>query len=130
MTDKCQLSLAPEKLWQSINPWSFYNQGARLGFIDIDLGHKPRPDLEQKLLDEVGSYGRQLGRIGDALDILKGQLAEIGKGKTRERGKRPRAPGFGLYSLPFGLSLSKPSLSLARPGRKALRQAQGRTEWE
>jgi hypothetical protein len=56
------------------------------------------------LLDEVGSYGKQLGRIGDALEvlidhaaltdlsreeaealtILKGQLAEIRKVKRRE----------------------------------------------
>jgi len=92
-----QFSLAPEQLWQAINPWNFYNQGARFGLINIDLGQTPRPDLEQKILDEVGSYGRQLGRIGDALevlmrrlplteltreerttlDILKGQVAEI-----------------------------------------------------
>jgi hypothetical protein len=58
------------------------------------------------VLDEVGSYGRQLGRIGDALEvlvdrlpldelsapekdaiaILKGQLAEVRKVKQRERG--------------------------------------------
>ena len=64
MTDKFQLSLAPEKLWQAINPWSFYNQGAQSGLINVHLGQTPRPDIEQKVLDEVGSYGRQLGRIG------------------------------------------------------------------
>ncbi|MFL6846567.1 MAG: hypothetical protein ACJ8ER_17005 [Allosphingosinicella sp.] len=105
MTDKFQLSLAPEKLWQAINPWSFYNQGAQLGLINVNLGQTPRPDIEQKVLDEVGSYGRQLGRIGDALEvlidhvelgklsraeadalaILKGQLAEVRKVKQRER---------------------------------------------
>jgi hypothetical protein len=26
--------------------------------------------MEQRILDEVGSYGRQLGRIGDALKVL------------------------------------------------------------
>lgn len=105
MTDKFQLSLAPERLWQAINPWSFYNQGAQLGLINVNLGQTPRPDIEQKVLDEVGSYGRQLGRIGDALEvlidhvklgglsrdesdalaILKGQLAEVRKVKQRER---------------------------------------------
>lgn len=98
-----QVSLAPEKLWQSINPWTLNFQGARLGFINIDLGATPRPEVEHQILDEVGSYGRQIGRIGDALDvllrhvrlddlsaaeqdvidILKGQLAEVRAIKAR-----------------------------------------------
>ena len=107
MVDSFKLSLAPDKLWQAINPWSFYNQGAQLGLINVNLGQTPRPDIEQKLLDEVGSYGRQIGRIGDALEvlidhvkldglsrdeadalaILKGQLAEVRRVKARERGQ-------------------------------------------
>jgi hypothetical protein len=62
--------LAPHKLWQAINPWSFYQQGAQFGLINIELGQTPRPEVEQAILDEVGSYGRQLGRIGDALEVL------------------------------------------------------------
>lgn len=106
MTDnRLQFSVAPENLWQAINPWTFMNQGAQFGMININLGQTSRPDIERKVLDEVGSYGRQLGRIGDALevlidhvpleglgkderdalDILKGQLAEIRKVKRRER---------------------------------------------
>jgi hypothetical protein len=100
-----KVGLAPEKLWQAINPWSFYNQGAQLGLVNINLGQTPHPEIEQKVLDEVGSYGRQLGRIGDALEvlidrlsladlspaekdaiaILRGQLAEVRKVKQRER---------------------------------------------
>jgi len=103
MTKSFQFSLAPDQLWQAINPWSFYNQGAQLGFVNINLGQTPHPEIEQKLLDEVGSYGRQLGRIGDALEVLidhvrlddlneaetealdslKGQLADIRKVKRR-----------------------------------------------
>lgn len=105
MTKSFQFSLAPDQLWQAINPWSFYNQGAQLGFVNINLGQTPHPEIEQKLLDEVGSYGRQLGRIGDALEVLidhvdlqglsqaetdaldslRGQLADIRKVKRRER---------------------------------------------
>ncbi len=100
-----QLSLAPEQLWQAINPWSFYQQGAQFGLINIELGRTAHPEVEQAVLDEVGSYGRQLGRIGDALEvlmnhvklddlspaesdalnILRGQLAEIRKVKQRTR---------------------------------------------
>ena len=105
MTKSFQFSLAPDKLWQAINPWSFYQQGAQLGLVNIELGNTRRPDIEQAILEKVGSYGRQLGRIGDALEvlidrlpleglspdqedaiqILKGQLAEVRKVKRRER---------------------------------------------
>src|SRR6478609_10359167 len=70
MSKPFQVSLAPEKLWQAINPWSFYQQGAQFGLVNIELGQTPRPDIEQAILEKVGSYGRQLGRIGDALEVL------------------------------------------------------------
>lgn len=70
MSKPFQVSLAPDTLWQAINPWTFYNQGAQYGLINIELGQTPRPDIEQKILEQVGSYGRQLGRIGDALEVL------------------------------------------------------------
>jgi hypothetical protein len=69
-----QLSLAPQKLWQAINPWSFYQQGAQCGLINIDLGQTARPEIEQAILERIGSYGRQLGRIGDALDVVLNHL--------------------------------------------------------
>ena len=70
MPKTLQLSLAPEKLWQAINPWTFYQDGAQFGFINIDLGQTPHPEVEQAILNDVGSYGRQLGHIGDALEVL------------------------------------------------------------
>lgn len=102
------LPLAPEQLWQAINPWRFYQQGSQIGFVNIDLGSTPAPETEQAILDEVGSYGRQIGRIGDALEVLlkhvplenlsqdeqdalsvlKGQLAEIRRVKERQGRKR------------------------------------------
>jgi hypothetical protein len=65
-----QSSLAPQKLWQDILPWVFNYQGMQLGLMNINLGQTPHPEIEQKVLDEVGSYGRQLGRIGDAFEVL------------------------------------------------------------
>jgi hypothetical protein len=73
-----RVKLAPDQLWQAINPWSFYNQGAQLGLINISLGQTSHPDIERKVLDEVGSYGRQLGRIGDALEVLIGHFDQSG----------------------------------------------------
>ena len=97
------LRLAPEPLWQAINPWSFAFTGDQLGLINISIGATSHPEVERQILDEVGSYGRQLGHIGaalevlidhfdqtaldrdekDALAILKGELAEIRKVKQR-----------------------------------------------
>ncbi len=105
MSNTFQVSLAPQKLWQAINPWTFYQQGAQFGFINIDIGQTPHPEAEQAILDEIGSYGRQLGRIGDALevmlkhikreglsqterdalDVLQGQLAAVRQVKQRAR---------------------------------------------
>jgi len=70
MPKSFQVQLAPQNLWQAINPWTFYLEGARFGLINIDLGETPHPEVEQAILDQVGSYGRQLGRIGDALEVL------------------------------------------------------------
>ena len=84
MSKTFQLSLAPEKLWQAINPWTFYQQGAQFGFINIDLGQTPYPEVERAVLDDVGSYGRQLGRIGDALEVLLNHVKLDDLGQTEK----------------------------------------------
>jgi hypothetical protein len=48
--------------------------GAQFGLFNIDLGGSENPALERQLIDSVGSYGRQLGRICDALSILTAKL--------------------------------------------------------
>jgi len=57
---------------QSINPWTafFSPIGSQLGVININLGQSSAPDVEQEVLSDVGTYGRQIGRIGDALVVL------------------------------------------------------------
>ena len=101
---------------QNINPWSwlFKLTGSQVGFINVNLGRSADPELEEQILEEVGSYGRQLGRIGDVLGILlrhldldgmddeekakvfafKAQLGEI------ERLKRRRATQDAFASQP------------------------------
>jgi hypothetical protein len=69
MSDRMTYSIAPHELWQAINPWTFTNSG-QWGLINISFGATPRPDIEQEVLQEVGSYGKQLGRLGDALEVL------------------------------------------------------------
>ncbi|MDB5857339.1 MAG: hypothetical protein JWQ76_1028 [Ramlibacter sp.] len=57
---------------QTINPWNWFlqSEGGQFGLINVNLGMSANPGLEQRILDDVGSYGRQLGRIGEALDVL------------------------------------------------------------
>lgn len=57
---------------QAINPWSwtFGSATNQLGLVNINLGRSCNPEVEQEVLDEVGSYGKQLGCIGDALGVL------------------------------------------------------------
>jgi hypothetical protein len=109
MSTPFQISLAPDQLWQAINPMTFSQQGGQFGLINIDLGGAADSDLERKILKMVGSYGRQLGRIGDALevilkhvklqdlssdeqdalDVLKGQLAALRQVKAERRASAP-----------------------------------------
>ena len=62
--------LAPDRLWQAINPWNFEWGDTSIGNVTFNIGQTSQPELERRILDEVGSYGRQLGRIGDALEVL------------------------------------------------------------
>jgi hypothetical protein len=57
---------------QSIAPWTsfFSNLGNNFNFLSLNLGRSSNPDVEQEILAEVASYGKQLGRIGDALAVL------------------------------------------------------------
>jgi len=48
---------------QTINPWTWFFRGInQFGLININLGSSADPDLEQQILEDVGSYGRQIGR--------------------------------------------------------------------
>lgn len=57
---------------QAINPWQWmWNAtGGQYGLVNINLGQSADPALERQILDEVGSYGRQIGRLADVLAIL------------------------------------------------------------
>jgi len=57
---------------QDINPWTWWTRisNGQLGFININMGKSSDPALEQQILDDVGSYGRQIGQLGDALEAV------------------------------------------------------------
>lgn len=57
---------------QSINPWTllFNPIGSQVGLINIDLGQSTNPAVEQEVLSDVASYGKQIGRLEDAVMLL------------------------------------------------------------
>ncbi len=66
-----KLSLSGE-VTQSINPWTaiFNPTGCQYGLVDVTLGQSSAPDVEAEVLSDVAGYGKQLGRIGDAVLVL------------------------------------------------------------
>lgn len=70
MTQTFDVPVAPRVLWQPINPWTASHSSFQFGLYNISLGATADAGAEQAILDDVGSYGRQLGRIGDALEVL------------------------------------------------------------
>ncbi len=57
---------------QSILPWNwaFNSVGGQLGLVNIDLGQSSAPEVEQEVMTDVASYGKQLGRIAEALAVV------------------------------------------------------------
>jgi hypothetical protein len=55
---------------QSINPFTAFMTGGQFGLININMGQSSQPDVEADVLSDVASYGKQLGRIEDALIVL------------------------------------------------------------
>jgi hypothetical protein len=51
---------------QTINPWTnLFNP-----VVTINLGNSSNPEVEKQVLSDVASYGKQLGRISEALAVL------------------------------------------------------------
>jgi hypothetical protein len=55
---------------QSINPFTTFMTGGQFGLININMGQSSEPAVEADVLSDVATYGKQLGRIGDALIVL------------------------------------------------------------
>jgi hypothetical protein len=57
---------------QTINPWTWWLRATfgQIGFINVNETDSGDPALEQRIVGEVASYGRQLGWISEALEIV------------------------------------------------------------
>ncbi len=64
---------------QAINPWSWWIRGSQqAGFININTSRTDNPELERRIVENVASYGRQLGRIVEALQVVVAHLPAEG----------------------------------------------------
>jgi hypothetical protein len=57
---------------QTINPMTWWMSpiGSQFGLININLGKSSNPQVEEEVLNDVGSYGKQLGQMQDAMAVL------------------------------------------------------------
>jgi hypothetical protein len=74
------------RLWTSF----FSTIGGQIGLINVNVGKSSAPDVEEEILSDVGSYGRQLGRIGDALAVLLKNFPPAGRTLSPEEDKAIR----------------------------------------
>ena len=75
---------------QLISPWAGWFGNSQLGLININLGQSSAPEVEQEILEDVGSYGRQLGRIGDARNEEAERRTEPGSERPAQSVRRRR----------------------------------------
>jgi hypothetical protein len=54
---------------QWINPVTWFASGNQIT-ANVYLGESTSPETEAEILDRVGTYGRQLGQITDAMIVL------------------------------------------------------------
>ncbi|WP_026363087.1 hypothetical protein [Methylopila sp. M107] len=53
---------------------AFSAVGSQFGFINIHTSRSSAPEVEEQVLQEVGSYGKQIGQISDVLALLLAKL--------------------------------------------------------
>jgi len=56
---------------QAINPWTWWlRMMNQIGFININMTKSSDPQMERRIIENVAGYGKQLGRIIEALDAM------------------------------------------------------------
>lgn len=74
------LQMAPSSLYQPILPnWSF-------NFLNVNAGVSSNASIEQAVLQNVGSYGKQIGHLAEALEVVIEKLKILDdKSLTKEQ---------------------------------------------
>ena len=112
MSTPFQISLAPDQLGRRSIPGPSISRALNSASSTSISAAAGNSDLERKILEKVGSYGRQLGRLGDALEVilrhvkledlssdeqdvlkvLEGQLAQVRQAKADQRASATPKP--------------------------------------
>jgi hypothetical protein len=72
------LQLAPSSLTQPILPnWSF-------NLFSVNLGATSNAAIEQEALQNVGSYGKQIGHLAEALEVVINRLKLLDTAKLSQ----------------------------------------------
>jgi hypothetical protein len=69
---------------QWINPVTWFLSGNQIT-ANVYLGESGSPEVEAEILDRVGTYGRQLGQIADAMIVLLRHLPDRANLAPEER---------------------------------------------
>jgi hypothetical protein len=69
---------------QWINPVTWFASGNQIT-ANVYLGESSSPETEAEILDRVGTYGKQLGQITDAMIVLLKHLPNKAKLPADER---------------------------------------------
>jgi len=121
------IRMAPEFLQQDINPWRFFLEGAssQFGLINVNLGKTEKPEMEKEIVSEVASYGRQLGKLMDAVEMLLKRADDSAWDETERRLKREvlelaaeinaRKAGFRSVAA-METALRSAGIAIERPG--------------
>ena len=71
---------------QVINPWSwFQNSMGQFGYININQTVSSNRSMEREIVEKVAGYGKQLGRVSEALAVL---IAKMPLSKLDEKEKK------------------------------------------
>ncbi|HWI86434.1 MAG TPA: hypothetical protein VNT42_08955 [Sphingomonas sp.] len=67
------IQMAPSALNQSILPgWQF-------SLFSINLGDSSNPEIERRAIETIGSYGKQIGHLAEALEVVINELKLLEK---------------------------------------------------
>jgi hypothetical protein len=144
-------------VFQAISPWTAFMSpiGSQVGLFNVTIGQSSEPAIEADVLSDVASYGKQLGRVGDALivllahfhpktpltteetaaiDDLKDMLRQIADVKDKHKRKAMRPPAhvvLPVSSAPEPVETPHPSIPApaeptARPAARSSAPASSR----
>jgi len=71
--------LAPEILDQPILP------GWQLSLFSVDLGGSSDPEIEKAAVNNIGSYGKQIGHLAEALEVVINEFGLLEKPMAQEK---------------------------------------------